>query len=128
MRSENDGTGESDGFALYMTIIAALFGLGGLALAELGAVVLLAGVPVLVAVFALLVRRLSQWDVVRALRPARHETFAGGRVTRFSVASQNDARQLVTQGSWGAPTSDPAMLPAAVKKPKVAVETNTEVG
>ena len=121
MQTKIYGNSSSDGFGLYMGLITALFGIGGIAIAKLGALAMLAGVPVLLVLVALMAVKLSKWDVMSAAVPATDL-----KVT-FPVAAQTDATPAAVVASWSPSKANDASLPASVTKPKATIETNTQV-
>lgn len=91
MQNKIYGNASSDGFGLYTAIITVLFGVGGVALANFGAVALLAGVPALVVLLALMAVRLSKWDVMSA--PPAAKAASG-------VADGSKDKAVVALASW----------------------------
>lgn len=126
MQTKIYGNSSSDGFGLYMGLITALFGLGGVGLAKLGAVAMLAGVPVFLVLVALMAVKLSKWDVMST--PAATDSKAVEvKAMTFPVAAQTDAKPVATAASWSPVAGNETSLPAAVTKPKSTIETNTQV-
>ena len=120
MQTKIYGNSSSDGFGLYMALITVLFGVGGVALAKVGAMAMLAAIPVFIALVVLMAVKLSKWDVMSTLTTAKAEV-------TFPVAAQTDAKPVAVVGAWSPSKDSDTSLPAAVTKPKSTVETNTQV-
>lgn len=123
------GNSQGDGFALYMGLITVLFVMGGIGLAKVGGVVLLAALPVFVVMCALMAMKVKKWDVMSdetAAMPAK-DIKADVKVTTFPVPGVSDSKPNPAAAAWAPSKNSAATLPASVEKPKSTVETNTHV-
>jgi hypothetical protein len=122
------GNSQGDGFALYMGLITVLFVMGGIGLAKVGGIVLLAALPVFVVMIALMAMKLSKWDVMSdAVNAPMSEKKVDVKVTTFPVPGVSDSKPNPAAAAWSPSKDSAATLPASVEKPKSTVETNTHV-
>ena len=119
------GNSRSDGFSMFVTVVAAGAVGAGFLLNTVGGLSLLAAIPVFVAVVAIMIMRASKWDVLSdAPAAAGIDTGLPVRLPNFPVKAETDAAPATPSmaSAWSAATALPS-----VDKPKVAVETNTAV-
>ena len=116
------GNSRSDGFPLFLTLVSAVFIAGGFLLTQVGGVALLAALPVMLALVALMVVRAQRWDVLSdAPVAAGTDTGAPVRLPNYPVKGESDLLAPAPETVWAS-----SSLPA-IDKPKSAVETNTAV-
>ena len=124
------GNSRSDGFNLFVTLVAALFVGGGFLLAAGGGVTLLASFPVLLALVGAMVVMAKKWDVMSDVVPASAQPQladegAPTRLPNFPVKADTEA--VAVGAKAGMPGLAMPSLPSPIDKPKSAVETNTAV-
>jgi hypothetical protein len=120
------GNSKSDGFPVLVCVVGALFVVGGVGLNFLGAVTMFAALPLAAALIAVMVMKLSKWDVMSEVEAPRAE--AASRVS-FPVAAASDSSAAPAPAAWSPSmaSKNDSVLPLPVEKPKSAVETNTAV-
>jgi len=147
------GNSQTDGFPILLALVGAVFTMGGVGLANVGSVTFLVGLPVIAVLVAVMVTRLSKWDVMSVVPAIDVNTPIGAVVVNaapvksidksvtFAVAAVNEVSVEAAQGAWAA-SSKPSIkdakkaaksnkkgtgLPMPIEKPKSTVETNTHV-
>lgn len=121
------GNAQGDGFGLYMALITVLFVMGGIGLAKVGGIVLVAALPIFVVMVALMAVKLKKWDVMSEGVPMQKDAKVDVKVATFPVPGASDSKPNPAPAAW-APSKDSEMsLPASVAKPKATVVTNTNV-
>lgn len=122
------GNPNGDGFGLYMALITVLFVMGGIGLAKVGGVVMLAALPIFVVLIALMAVKLKKWDVMfEPEMPVAAKAAEPVKMTTFPVPGVSDSKPNPAAAPWAPTKAGEAALPAAVEKPKAGVETNTHV-
>ena len=122
------GNAHGDGFGLYMGLITVLFVMGGIGLAKVGGIVLVAAMPVFVVMCALMAMKLRKWDVMSdAVNAPMKDIKADVKVTTFPVPGVSDSKPNPAAAAWSPSKDSATTLPASVEKPNKTVETNTHV-
>ena len=114
------GNSRSDGFSMFVTLVAAIFVGGGFLLTRAGGLSLLASLPVMLGLVAVMVMKSKSWDVMsEAPKAAGADMGTPVRLPNFPVKADTEA--VATVGAVA------NALPLSVEKPKSAIETNTAV-
>jgi predicted lipid-binding transport protein (Tim44 family) len=121
------GNSQGDGFALYMGLITVLFVMGGIGLAKVGGIVLLAALPAFVVMCALMALKMKKWDVMSDETADLPSKDLNVKVMTFPVPGVSDSKPNPAAAAWAPSKDSAATLPAPVEKPKSTVETNTHV-